>query len=69
MHLWRARGGTQVLLTSQHGAANTATRFSLDGRTLATVDGLNDVILLRDLTTGEHLAMFEGHVHYNGFLP
>lgn len=64
VHLWRARGGTLAHLTLQHGSVSTTTRFSPNGRTLATVDGLNDVILLWDLTTGAQLTTFEGHIHW-----
>ncbi len=64
VHLWRTRGGTQALLTLQQGSVYTATRFSPDGSILASVDGLDDVILLWDSTTGERLATLEGHRHW-----
>ena len=64
VYLWRARSGTQVLLTLQQDSVNTTTRFSPNGSILASVDGLNDVILLWDLATGQRLATLDGHIHW-----
>lgn len=64
VHLWRAGNGTRAPLTLQQGSVYTATMFSPDGATLASVDGLNDTILLSDLATGERLATLEGHTHW-----
>ena len=61
VHLWHATGGTQTLLTLPDFFGTAA--FSPDGRTLASTNG-NDAILLWDLATGERRAILEGHIHW-----